>query len=93
MIDAYHVAKMKSKRGGFHVRIYALWTPKVRNNNAHICAMDPKVLNSGHIGTDPIIAGCPHSEENVGLCIRKCLYTEVFSIQTVPNWRFLCTTF
>ena len=25
-IDAYHVAKMKSKRGDFHVRIYALWT-------------------------------------------------------------------
>ena len=26
--------------------IYALWTPKVRNNNAHICATDPKEFNS-----------------------------------------------
>ena len=24
------------------MRIYALWTPKVRNNNAHICATDPR---------------------------------------------------
>ena len=41
-----------------HARIYALWTLKVRNKCAHICAMDPKELNSSTYKKDAYILLC-----------------------------------